>query len=93
MYINDVNIIYYTLIAMLGSAIGQIINYCNFIFLKQEKIFSKKNFKEYKHTVNSGYIVILTTIATYIALLYLEAQIYLNFQCICSWFLCLFRHL
>lgn len=70
MYINDINIIYYTLIAICGGFIGQFINYCNFVFLKEERILSKKNFKEYTHIVRPSYALIFVTAISYIALLY-----------------------
>ncbi len=70
MYINDVNILYYTLIAILGGFIGQFVDYCNKIFLKEEKILSKKNLKEYVRTIKPNYILILITAVAYIVLLY-----------------------
>lgn len=70
MYINDINILYYTLIAIAGGFIGQFVDYCNKIFLKEEKILSKKNFQEYIRTIKPNYILILITAVAYIALLY-----------------------
>lgn len=70
MYINDVNIIFYTLMALLGGAVGQFVDYCNRVFLKEEKILSKKNFKEYIHTVKPNYYLIIVTAVSYIALVY-----------------------
>ena len=70
MYINDVNILYYTLIGILGCFIGQFVDYCNKVFLKEEKILSKKNLKEYKLTFKPNYILVLITSISYIALMY-----------------------
>lgn len=70
MYINDINILYYTLVAFMGGFVGQFINYCNFIFLKEEKVLSNKNFKEYKYIVKFSYPLIIITAIAYIALLY-----------------------
>ena len=70
MYINDVNILYYTLIAILGGLVGQFVDYCNKVFLKQEKILLKRNFKEYTLTFKPNYILIIVTAIAYIALMY-----------------------
>lgn len=70
MYINDIHILYYTLIAILGGLIGQFIDYCNKVFLKDEKILSKKNFKEYTKICTPNYILIIVTMLSYILLLY-----------------------
>ena len=34
MYINDVNIIWYTAMALLGIVVAQFIDYCNNVFFK-----------------------------------------------------------
>ena len=70
MYINDVNILYYTLIGILGCFVGQFVDYCNKVFLKEEKILSKRNFKEYTLTFKPNYILIIVTSIAYIALMY-----------------------
>ncbi len=70
MYINDIHILYYTLIAILGGFVGQFVDYCNRIFLKEEKILSKKNFKEYINIFTPNYILMVITIIAYIVLLY-----------------------
>ena len=70
MYINDVNILYYVLIGIAGAVVGWLIDYCNKMFLKEEKILSKRNFKEYMHTSKPNYILIIITMFLYIALLY-----------------------
>lgn len=70
MYINDIHILYYTLVAILGGIVGQFVDYCNKVFLKDEKVLSKKNFKEYTKICTPNYILILVTILSYILLLY-----------------------
>lgn len=70
MYINDIHILYYTLVAILGGVVGQFVDYCNKIFLKDEKVLSKKNFKEYTKICTPNYILILVTMLSYILLLY-----------------------
>ena len=70
MYINDIHILYYTLIAILGGIIGQFVDYLNKVFLKEEKVLSRKNIKEYLKIYNPNYVLIIITMVTYIALLY-----------------------
>lgn len=70
MYINDVNILYYVLIGIAGVVAGWLVDYCNKIFLKEEKILSKRNFKEYIHTSKPNYILMIITTFLYVALLY-----------------------
>lgn len=70
MYINDINILYYVLIGLFGVAVGNFVDYCNKRFLKEEKILSKKNLKEYTRTFKPNYILMVITAISYIALLY-----------------------
>ena len=70
MYINDVSILYYVIVGILGTVIGWFIDYCNKIFLKEEKILNKKNFKEYIGTYKPNYILMAIIGIAYIALLY-----------------------
>ena len=70
MYINDVSIIFYTAMALLGGVVGQFIDYCNNVFLKEEKIISKRSIIEYKHMMKPNFILILLTSISYIALVY-----------------------
>ena len=55
MYINDVSILYYVIVGIVGTAVGWFIDYCNKIFLKEEKILNKKNFKEYSIAYSCKY--------------------------------------
>lgn len=70
MYINDVNIIYYVLIGIIGVVVGVFVDYCNKMFLKEEKILSKKNIREYTGAFKPNYILMIITSIAYIALLY-----------------------
>ncbi|MBO5412827.1 MAG: prepilin peptidase [Clostridia bacterium] len=70
MYINDINILYYVLVGIAGIIIGGFVDYCNKMFLKEEKILSKKNLKEYTKTSKPNYILMVITAIGYIALLY-----------------------
>lgn len=70
MYINDVNILYYVLVGIVGAIVGWFVDYCNKIFLKEEKILSKRNFKEYTKVSKPNYLLMVITTIAYIALLY-----------------------
>lgn len=70
MYFNDVHILYYVLVAIIGGIVGQFVDYCNRCFLKEQKIFSKENFLKYKRIMLPNYLLIAVTAIGYIALLY-----------------------
>lgn len=70
MYFNDVHILYYVLAILLGSIVGQFIDYCNKCFLKEEKIFSKKTFAKYKRIMLPNYILIIVNVIAYVSLIY-----------------------
>lgn len=70
MYFNNIHILYYTLFAILGGVIGQIVDYCSKIFLKEKRILSKKEIKEYLNIATPNYILIFIMAIVYEALLY-----------------------
>ena len=70
MYINDIHILLYVVIAFIGGYIGNFVNYMNVAFLNENKILSKSNYKEFKHTSKTNYLLILINVIIYIALLY-----------------------
>lgn len=70
MYFNDVHILYYVVVAIIGGIVGQFVDYCNRCFLKEQKIFSKENFLKYKRIMLPNYLLIAVTAIGYIALLY-----------------------
>lgn len=85
MYFNDVHIVYYAIFAIVGGIIGQFVDYCNKCFIKEQKIFSKNSFLEYKKTMLPNYVLILALAIGYIALLYkfgLQADLYENLDLI-----------
>jgi len=69
-YINDVHILLYVLIAFLGGIIGQFVDYMNKTFLDEKKILSKENFKMYLKIYKINYALVLVNAIIYIALLY-----------------------
>ena len=70
MYYNDVHILYYVLFGVIAVLLGQFIDYAAKAFLKEQKIFSKTTFKEYKKDFVPNYIVIAVMIISYVALIY-----------------------
>ena len=70
MYFNDVHIIFYLLIAILGFFVGKFIAWCNMCFPEDKKILSKEFFKANKEGLENNYILMCLTAILYIALLY-----------------------
>ena len=70
LYINDVHILFYVLIAFIGGIVGQFIDYINIAFLNERKILNKQTLKEYKKVFKTNYLLIIINIILYIALLY-----------------------
>lgn len=70
MYFNNIHILYYVILAILGGVIGQFVDYCSRCFLKEQKIFSKESFSKYKRIMIPNYILIAITAIGYILLLY-----------------------
>ena len=77
-YINDIHILLYVLMAFLGGAIGQFIDYINIAFLNERKILSKETFKEYKKVCKINYLLIMINAVAYMTILY-NFKISLNF--------------
>ena len=71
MYYNNVNIIFYVLIAIIGFAVGKFVAWCNLRFPEEKKIFSQDFFKENKAgNIKGSYIMMIITAIIYIALLF-----------------------
>ena len=70
MYINDIHILAYVMLAFLGGVIGQFIDYMNITFLNEGRILSKDNFNEYKRKFSINYKLIIINAVVYVALLY-----------------------
>ncbi len=69
MYINDVSIIAYVIVAILGAVAGEITDVLNYFLPKHKKIFSKSNFKEYLNTATPKYLLMVIHIFIYIGIL------------------------
>lgn len=69
MYINDINIIAYVIVAILGAIAGEITDVLNYFLPKHKKILSKTNFKEYLNTATPKYLLMVIHIFIYIGIL------------------------
>jgi len=70
MYINEIHILWYVLVGILGLFVGQFIDWCNERLPEYKKIFSKDFFKEYLKNCRPKYILMTIMAIAYIALLY-----------------------
>ena len=70
MYINDINIIFYVLVGILGIVVGQFIDWCNKRLPEYKKVFSKEFFTTYMKNFKPNYILMFIMAIIYIALLY-----------------------
>ena len=70
MYINDINILHYVFVGIIGLFVGQFIDWCTIRLPDYKKVFSKEFFTEYKINFKPNYILMLSTAVIYIALLY-----------------------
>ena len=70
MYINDVNIVYYIIVAILGLFVGEFVNWANKRLPEYKKVFSLDLFKEYKENFNPNYILMLINSLIYVLVLY-----------------------
>ena len=71
MYFHDVHILIYVAIAIVGFLVGKFVNWMNYRFLKEEKIFSKEIFKKKPEDYKFNLVLSLITMIIYIALLYI----------------------
>ena len=70
MYINDVHILYYVLVGIIGLFVGQFIDWCNKRLPEEKKVFSKDFFKIYLKNTKPNYILIILTAIIYLGILY-----------------------
>lgn len=70
MYINDVHILIYALVGVIGLIIGQFIDWCNKRLPEYKKVLSKEFFTEYMRHLKPNYILMIVTAAMYLGLLY-----------------------
>lgn len=70
MYINDINIMYYVLVGIIGLFVGQFVDWCNNRLPEYKKVFSKEFFTIYLKNMKPKYLLAVCTAIIYIALLY-----------------------
>ena len=56
MLINEINVIYYILIGILGLGVGQFVDWCNTRLPKYKKVFSKEFFTVYMKNFKPNYL-------------------------------------
>ena len=70
-YFNDVHILAYLLIAILGIVVGEFVNWMNYRFPEYKRIFSTEIFKEYKmKKIKPNFVLMIVTAIIYVVLLY-----------------------
>ena len=70
MYINEIHILWYVLVGIIGAFVGQFIDWCNIRLPEYKRIFSKEFFKEYLKNCRPKYILMILMIVAYVTLLY-----------------------
>lgn len=70
MYINEIHILWYVFVGMIGAFIGQFIDWCNIRLPEYKKVFSKEFFTEYLKNCKPKYILMSLMAVLYVALLY-----------------------
>lgn len=70
MYINDISIISYIIVAVLGAIAGQFSDLLNYLLPKHKSLLSKENLKEYVKNTTPKYLLMVIHILIYIGILY-----------------------
>ncbi len=70
MYFNNVHILYYVVVGIVGLIIGQFMDWCNHRLPEHKKVFSKDFIKELKQNFKPNYLLMLLTAVFYASLLY-----------------------
>ncbi len=70
MYINDIHILIYVLVGVVGLLVGQFMDWCNKRLPEYKKILSKEFFTEYMRHFKLNYLLMIITAGMYLGLLY-----------------------
>ncbi len=70
MYINDIHILIYVLIGIVGLIVGQFIDWCNKRLPEYKKVLSKEFFTEYIKHFKPNYLLMVITSICYLGLVY-----------------------
>lgn len=71
MYINEIHILWYVFIGIIGLFIGQFVDWCNKRLPEYKKVFSREFFTEYLKNCTPKYLLMTIMAIAYVALLYL----------------------
>ncbi len=71
MYINNINILHYVFVGIVGLFIGQFIDWCTIRQPEYKKVFTKDFFTIYLKNAKPKYLYMVVTSVLYIAILYL----------------------
>lgn len=70
MYFNDVHIVYYVIVAIVGLVVGQLTDWANKRLPEYKNVISKDIISEYKINFKPNYILMLLTATIYVTLVY-----------------------
>ena len=72
MYINELHILTYVIVGVIGLIVGQLVDWCNLRMTEHKKLISKDFFKEYLKNTRPKYLLMIIVAVAYIILLYLK---------------------
>ena len=70
MYINDISILYYLFVGIIGLYIGQLVDWFNMRLIDHKRIISKEFFTIYLKKIKLKYLYIITVSVLYLIILY-----------------------
>lgn len=70
MYINEIHILWYVLVGMIGLFVGQFVDWCNERLPEYKKVFSREFFTKYLKNCRPKYILMTIMAIAYVLLLY-----------------------
>lgn len=70
MYINEIHILWYVFVGIIGLFVGQFIEWCNIRLPEYKKVFSREFFTEYLKCCKPKYILMILMAVAYVLLLY-----------------------
>lgn len=85
MYINNIHILLYVGIGLIGALIGFFMGWCNTRLPEYKKIFTKEIFLEYKTALKPNYLLMVINATIYMLLLYrfgIHSELLLNLRLI-----------
>ena len=70
MYINDLHILTYVIVGIIGLIVGQLVDWCNLRLPEYKKVLSRDFFKEYLKNTKPKYLLMVSNAVMYVGLLY-----------------------